>query len=68
MSLLKLTVIFIASLMKKTYLAVSSSDQSVDFFVNLLADRKAVDLTPKYSLLDGDTNQAFNFSPCIRYK
>ena len=68
MSLLKLTVIFIVSLIKKTYLAVSSSDQLVDFFVNLLADRKAVDLTPKYSLLDGNTNQAFNVSPCIRYK
>ena len=29
----------------------SSSYQWVDFFVNLLADRKAVDSTPKYSLL-----------------
>ena len=38
------------------------------FFVSLLADRKAVDSTPKYSLLDGDTNQASIFSPCIRYK
>ena len=38
------------------------------FFVNLLAGRKAVDLTPKHSLLDGDTNQASIFSPCIRYK
>ena len=27
------------------------------FFVNLLADRKVVDSTPKYSLLAGDTNQ-----------
>ena len=50
-NLLKLTAIFTASLMKKTYLAVSSSYQWVDFFVNLLADRKAVDSTPKYSLL-----------------
>ena len=37
--------------MKKTYLAVSLSYQLVDFFVNLLAHRKAVDSTPKYSLL-----------------
>ena len=38
--------------MKKTYLnlAVSSSYQWLDFFVNLLADRKTVDSTPKYSL------------------
>ena len=50
--------------MKKTYLnlAVSSSyqwldffvnllaDRWVHFFVNLLADRKTVDSTPKYSL------------------
>ena len=43
---------YIASLMKKTYLnlAVSSSYQWLDFFVNLLADRKTVDSTPKYSL------------------
>ena len=34
-----------------TYLAVSSSYQRVDFFVNLLADRKAVDSRPKYNLL-----------------
>ena len=53
---------------KKTYLAVSSSYQWVDFFVNLLADRKAVDSTPKYSLLAGDKNQASIFSPSIRYK
>ena len=53
--------------MKKTYLAVNSSYQWVDIFVNLLADRKAVDLTPKYSLLAGDANQA-SISPCIRYK
>ena len=46
----------------------SSSYQWVDFFVNLLADRKAVDSTPKYYLLDGDTNQASVFSPCIRHK
>ena len=38
------------------------------FFVNLLADRKSVDSIPKYSLLDGDTNQASIFSPYIRYK
>ena len=38
-NLLKLTAIFIASLVKKIYLAVSSSYQWVDFFVNLLADR-----------------------------
>ena len=41
-----------ASLMKKTDLAVSSSYQWVDFFVNFLADRNAVDSTPKYYLLD----------------
>ena len=35
--------------MKKTYLAVRSSYQWVDVFVNLLADRKAVDSTPRYS-------------------
>ena len=46
----------------------SSSYQWVDFFVNLLADRKAVDSTPKYSLLAGDKNQASIFSPSIRYK
>ena len=39
----------------KTYLTVTSSDKWVDFFVNLLADRKAVDSTPKYSV-------------CLRYK
>ena len=37
-------------------------------FVNLLAYRKVVDSTTKYSLLAGDTNQASIFSPCIRYK
>ena len=36
---------------KKTYLAVSSSYQWVDYFLNLLADRKAVDSTLNYSLL-----------------
>ena len=36
---------------KKTYLAVRSSYQWVDVFVNLLADKKAVDSTAKYSLL-----------------
>ena len=46
----------------------SSSYQWVDFFVNLLADKKAVDSTPKHSLLPGDTNQASISSPCIRYK
>ena len=43
--------------MKKNIFS-SSSYQWVDFFVNLLADRKAVDSTPKYSLLAGDNNQA----------
>ena len=38
------------------------------FFVNLWADKKAVDLTPKYYQLDEDTNQASIFSPCTRYK
>ena len=36
---------------KKTCLAVSLSYQWVDFSVNLLEDNKAVDSTPKYSLL-----------------
>ena len=36
----------------------SSSYQVVDIFVNLLADRRAVDSTPKYSLLAGDSTQA----------
>ena len=53
---------------KKTYLAVSWSYQWVDLFVNLLADRRAVNSTPKYSLLVWDTNQASIFSYCIRYK
>ena len=53
---------------KKANVFVSSSYQWVDFFVNLLADRKAVNWTPKYSLLAGDTNQASTFSPCMRYK
>ena len=68
MNLQKVTAISIPSLMKKTYLADSLSYQSVDFFVNLLADRKAVDSTPKDSLLALDTNQASIFSPCMRYK
>ena len=42
----------------------SSSYQGID----LLVDRKAVDSTPKYSLLDGDTNRGSIFSPCIKYK
>ena len=33
----------------------------VVFCVNLLVDRKAVDSTPEYSLLPGDTNQASIF-------
>ena len=46
-----MTAIFIASLTKKTYLAVSSSYlQWVDFFVNVVADRKDVVSTPKYFL------------------
>ena len=36
---------------EKTYLAVSSSYHWVGFIVKLLADRKAVDSTPKCSLL-----------------
>ena len=51
---------------KKTF--SSSSYQWVDFFANFLADRKAVDSTPKSSLLAGDKNQASIFSPCLRYK
>ena len=40
----------------------NSSHQWLDFFfVNLLADRKAVDSTPKYSLLAGDTKPGFCF-------
>ena len=42
----------LASIMKKTYLAVTLSYQWVGFFVNLLmTGRKAMDSTPKYSLL-----------------
>ena len=44
----------------------SSLYQWIDFFVNLLADRKALHSIPKYSLLDGNTNQASIFSPCMR--
>ena len=53
---------------KKTIIFSSSSYQWVDFFVHLLPDRKAVDSTPKYSLLSGDKSQASIFSPSIRYK
>ena len=66
-NLLKVRAVFIASLMEKSIFS-SSTYHWIDFFVNLMADRKAVDSTPKYSLLDGDTNQASIFSPCIRYK
>ena len=66
-NLLKLTAIFIASLMKKTYLAVHLTSGQI-LLENLLAGRKAVDSTPKYSLLAGDKNQASVFSPSIRYK
>ena len=59
---------YIFTYQKNIYLAVSSSDQWVDFSVNLLAVRKAVDLTPKYFLLAWNTNQASVFSPCIRCK
>ena len=68
-TLLKLRAICIASLMKKTYLAVSSSYQWVGrFFYEFLADRKAVDSTPKHYLLAWDIIQAPIFSLCIRYK
>ena len=53
---------------KKTYLVISSSYQWVDFFVNFLAGRKAVDSTPIYFLRAWDTNQPSIFSPCTRYK
>ena len=47
----------------------NSSHQWVDFFfVNLLADRKAVDSTPKFLCLLEIQNQASVFSHCIRYK
>ena len=52
--------------MKKTYLAVHLTIGWI--FCELLAYRKVVDSTTKYSLLAGDTNQASIFSPCIRYK
>ena len=53
--------LFIDSLMKiKTYLAVHLTSGKI-FLVNLLADSKAADSTPKYSLLAGDTNQASIF-------
>ena len=66
-NLLKITAIFRTSPMKKTMFS-SSSYQWEDFFVNLLADRKAVDSTPKSSVLARGTNQASIFSPCIRCK
>ena len=48
---------------------VSPSYQRVNFFRNLsMSDIKAVDSTPKYSLLTWDKNGASIFSPCIRYK
>ena len=47
--------------MKNNLISISSSCQWVDFFVNLLADRKAVDSTPKYSLLGWNTNQVSLF-------
>ena len=43
--------------MKETYLAVHPTSAKI-FFENLLTDKKAVDSTPKYSLLTGDKNQA----------
>ena len=55
--------------MQQFILPVRSTGIPVDrFFVNLLADRKAVGSTPKYSLLNEDTNQPYIFSSCIRYK
>ena len=55
---------------KKKNICSSLFYQWVDSFVNLLADRKAVDSTPKLYLLARDKNQASidSFSPCIRYK
>ena len=49
---------------KYIYLAVHLTSGKI----NLLGDRKAVDSTPKYYLLAGDTNQATIFSTCIKYK
>ena len=46
---------------EKKYISSSSSCQWVDFFVNLLADRKVINSTPKYYLLARDTNQASIF-------
>ena len=55
--------------MKETYLAVHLTSEPVSrFFVNLLAYRKIVDSTTKYSLLVGDAKQDSIFSPCINYK
>ena len=60
-------VVYLQTAKKKTYLAVHLTSGQI-FFENLLADRKAVDSTPKYSLLAGDTNQAYIFSPSIKCK
>ena len=55
--------------MQQFILPVRSTGIPVDrFFVNLLADRKAVGSKPKYSLIDGDTNQPSIFSACIKLK
>ena len=55
--------------MQQSILPVRSTGIPVErFFVNLLADRKAVGSTLKYSLLNGDTNQTSISSLCIRYK
>ena len=59
---------FYSSPYEKKNIFSSSSSQWVNIFVNLLADRKAVDSAPKYSLLAEDKNQASIVSPCIKYK
>ena len=65
-NLLKLTAIFIASPMKKPYLAVHLTSGKI--FCEFVGRQKVLDLPPKYSLLAGETKEASNFSPCMIYK
>ena len=57
------TAVFIATPMKKTYLAVLFTEGC--FFCHFV-DRDVVGLMPKYYLLTGDTSQISIFSPYIR--
>ena len=61
MNLLKLTGFFYSFTYEKNIFSSSSHQTVCSFFENLLADRKAVDSTPEYSLLAGDAKQASIF-------